>query len=170
MFGDEKLDADSRISRLERLVRGLIDQSSSVTSTSSEEILIGQRTYVAAIESTSSLSYVKLTTTTDKVSVNIGSSGMALVSAKCAIAQAASLQAFMTVGISGATTISAATNGSTAGNEVFGIPGSASFAQTLSLVYLQENLNPGLNTFDMYYSTSASTATFGRRLISVIPL
>lgn len=119
--------------------------------------------YVATQESTTSSSYVDLTTTTDSVTVTIGASGMALVAFSAyGYNSTAGALANIALAVSGSTTISA------------GLRYRISFAQALQMygsTFLVTGLTAGSNTFKMKYAAeSGGTAIFGARQISVVPL
>ena len=108
-----------------------------------------QRAFVATTENTSSAGYVKLATTTDKVTVTVGDSGMVQLSMQAVVASVATLQAFLGFAVSGATTRSAATN-ATAGLEGMVMPNtSGSFSSQIVLNTIVTGLTPGTNIFDM---------------------
>ena len=117
---------------------------------------------VATGEGTTSTSYVDLTTTTDTVTAAIGSSGKVLVILRTDIAMTtqASYGGFMSYEMSGANTSSATDTKSV---QYFWK------AAGLTAMFLEEGLNPGFTTFKLKYRTSANTATFTNRRITVIP-
>jgi hypothetical protein len=133
----------------------------------SSPTLGAQKAYVATSESTSSASYAKLTTTTDKVTVNIGVSGMAIIIASAMVSGSGGPLSYFGVGVSGATTRSAATNDG-AGLSGKSIPNTV--APQTSIGGIITGLTPGSNTFDLYYASSTGSSTFAYRTLSVIPI
>lgn len=124
--------------------------------------------YVSTSQATTSATYTDLTTTTDQVTVDVGSSGMALVSVSSKlVGSLAGNSAYASFAISGATTQAATdayaityvpfTNGM-GGN----IPVSGSWVVT--------GLAAGSTTFKQKYRVGSGTGTFADRRISVIPL
>lgn len=124
--------------------------------------------YVSTSQATTSATYTDLTTTTDQVTVDVGSSGMALVSVSSKLmGSLAGNSAYASFAISGATTQAATdayaityvpfTNGM-GGN----IPVSGSWVVT--------GLAAGSTTFKQKYRVGSGTGTFADRRISVIPL
>ena len=121
---------------------------------------------VATSETTTSGTYVDLTTTTDQVTVNIGPSGMALVFLYAQISgSVASLQCYMGFAISGATTQAAADS------LAVGYQTANSSAQYAGAPFLLTGLAQGATTFKAKYRTSTGgTGTFLNRRIAAIPL
>ncbi len=129
---------------------------------------IAQRTptgaTVATSQTTTSTSYTDLATVGPAVTVTTSTS--ALVFPQAAMSNAtASAGAFISYGITGATTVSAADTWaasceSAAANDVY----------RLGVVQLHTGLNPGSNTFTSKYRVTAGTGTFVNRHIAVIPL
>lgn len=115
--------------------------------------------HVATGQSTSSTSFADLATTTDQVTVNIGSKGVALVSIASTMFGAPNL--CVGFAISGATTVAASEDMSVLINNVTSRQGAT---------YLVTGLTPGSNTFKMKYKVSSGTGTFVDRRISVVPL
>lgn len=125
--------------------------------------------FVATDETTTSGSYVDLTTTTDSVTVNTGASALILIQASC-WASAAGVGMAASVAISGATTVAAGGTGvplidrntsGTTSNDKIGLVG----------VNVITNLTAGSNTFKMKYLVGgAVTGHFSNRRIVVIPL
>lgn len=120
-------------------------------------------------EATSSTSYTDLTTTTDQVTVPIGSSGMALVFITSSFTPAASnpCNLLVSYSMSGANTVSAtdtkAIQYAEQINTVYG-------ATSLQAVFLETGLTAGFTTFKMKYRASAAvSSTFSNRRITVIP-
>lgn len=120
-----------------------------------------------ASETTTSTSYVQLTTKTDAVTVTIGVNGLALVLYGCDIANSvAAGRSFCAVAMSGANTSIAGTDGNKA----------VQFAAVDNGFGHQEGgyvvggLTAGSTTFTLFYKVSANTGTFAFRHISVVPL
>lgn len=119
---------------------------------------------VATGESTASTSYTDLTTTTDSVTVTIGSSGKALVLMSVAISGSGGA-GWMAYALSGANTVAA----TDAKGISFWQP--ASHSEGRSGIFLETGLSPGETVFKAKYrATNASyTQTFTNRRIAVIP-
>ena len=119
-----------------------------------------QVSLTAASESTSSASYVDLTTTTDTVTAAIGSSGKALVILRADItAGAVNYGGYMGYEMSGANT-AAATDTKCIQYYHKG---------SISAMFLEENLTAGFTTFKLKYRCASGTSTFANRRITVIP-
>lgn len=121
---------------------------------------------VATSETTTSTSYTDLTTTTDQVTVAVGSSGKALVFIQAQVSNSAGGNyGWVGVALSGANTASAT-------NEYAfqSVSSGANVQLQTSLPILLTGLTPGVTTFKMKYKVSAGTGTFVNRSISVIPL
>lgn len=119
---------------------------------------------VLTTESTSSTSYVDLTTTTDSVTFNVGASGKALVFIS-AVSYNPTAGAFCYVSytLAGNNTASSIDNGlinknATANQEI-----------TQTVHVLLSGLNPGPTTIKLKYKTNAGTATFYSRRVTVEP-
>jgi hypothetical protein len=122
--------------------------------------------YVATSQTTTSTSYADLATTTDAVTITVGSSGAALVNIYSYMGNNTSPQ-ICQVGfaISGATTRAASDEYSIlAQNQVSG------WNDRRSGLFLLTGLTPGSTTFKMKYKVSGGTGTYSDRRISVIPL
>jgi hypothetical protein len=117
-------------------------------------------------ESTSSISYADLATTTDQVTVNIGASGLALVniSATCLNFNAGSA-AVASFAVSGASTVAADDS-----RHIFLQSATASNSAAIGASFLMTGLTAGATTFKMKYRVDGGTGSFYRRTISVIPL
>lgn len=124
--------------------------------------------YVATDETTTSTSYVDLTTTTDTVTVTIGSSGMALVNLHCQIYNDAQKAGFAAFAMSGANTMSAQDKYCLH----MQMSGAGWTTQTAGTSFLLTGLTAGSTTFKMKYraGSSGGTAHFGLRHIAVVPL
>lgn len=130
--------------------------------------LAGNRAAVATSQATSSTTYVDLATAGPSVTVTIGANGQALIIIACIGVNSTSGYVDMSFDISGANTISAATNGATNNRRLywFGTEDGKLHYSTLFT-----GLTPGSTTFKAQYrAVSAGTATFSGREISVIPL
>jgi hypothetical protein len=124
--------------------------------------------YVATSESTSSSTFTDLATTTDQVTINIGTSGMALVFLSSLLSNSTS-GGYATMGfaVSGASTVSATLSMSIAADATSGNTTPGRFGAP----FLVTGLTPGANTFKAKYeAVSGGTATFQDRRIAVIPL
>ncbi|WP_141772835.1 hypothetical protein [Mycobacterium malmoense] len=121
--------------------------------------------YVATSESTNSTTYTDLTTTTDQVTVNVGSSGMVIVFLSAHMTNSASNQAYMGFALSGANT-GAASDSYCVSAQPY--PGGQPY--TIGVPYLLTGLSPGATTFKAKYRVQGYTGTFDSRHIAVIPL
>lgn len=120
--------------------------------------------YVATSEGTTSTSYTDLATTTDTVTVDIGSSGEALVFLSAYMgASASSNLTFMSFAVSGANTIAASDDNS------LSMSTAAGGVQGAGNSFLLEDLSSGSTTFKVKYRVSGATGNFARRRIIVIP-
>jgi hypothetical protein len=122
--------------------------------------------YVATSQTTTSTTFADLATTTDTVTVTIGTSGSVLVNIYSFMGNNTSPQ-ICQVGfaISGATTRAASDDYSIlAQNQVSG------WNDRRSGLFLLTGLTPGSTTFKMKYKVSGGTGTYTDRRISVIPL
>jgi len=126
-----------------------------------------QSDVINAAESTASASWGDLATVGPSVTVNIGASGLALVTLYANISNTSSTgRSEMSFAMSGANTQAATT-----GNALMQIAVSAGVAQGGSAVYLLSGLNPGATTFTAKYERNVGgTSTFSGRKISVVPL
>lgn len=121
--------------------------------------------YVSTLEGRSSATYGDLPTTTDTVTVIIGSSGSAQVTISAWGVYSVDLYAVMSFAVSGANTISASDAMSAVGYFNVGL------YCNLNGTFLLTGLTPGSTTFKLKYrSGSASATRFQFRRISVIPL
>lgn len=118
---------------------------------------------VATSETTASTSYVDLATPGPAVSVLTGT--RALVTISAATTNSGVATNLMAVAVSGATTVAAADGN---GMQV-AIP-SAGYVFPLVRTFAIGGLTPGLNTFTLKYETTATTATFLIRDITVVGL
>lgn len=120
---------------------------------------------VATGETTTSTSYTDLTTTTDQVTVPIGSSGMALVIVKADIAVTGS-DGYVSYALSGDNTVAATdTKCLRLGYQYAASTGG------LSAMFLETGLTGGYTTFKLKYKSgnAGNTQTFSNRRIAVIP-
>jgi hypothetical protein len=121
---------------------------------------------VNAAESTTSASYVDLTTVGPSSTVYIGPSGKVLVMVSALMSNTAlGNQNFMTMSASGATTLAAAD----AQAAVFMAPGSGGGA-TAASIWVGAGWSVGVTTFTAKYKVSAGTGTFSNRKLTVIPM
>lgn len=119
---------------------------------------------VATAETTSSASYVDLTTTTDTVTVTIGDSGIAIVFIQAQHANTGGYN-LTSFAISGATTRAADDT------TCIQAAGHASGVQVqVGNAYVVTGLTAGSTTFKMKYKVISGTGTFANRRIAVIPL
>lgn len=121
--------------------------------------------YVATSETTTSTTYVDLTTTTDQVTVTIGPSGLVQLSWSSYISISGSAGGWVAVDISGANTAAAADSFALE----FDAAG-AGFAGRFGQSILLTGYTAGSTTFKLKYRVSAGTGTFKERRISAIPL
>lgn len=131
------------------------------------------RGHAAAAESTTSASFVRLTTTTDYATVTIGATGMAIVSYFAIVACSNTAQYnYMCFDSTGANVISAATySGSSYNFQTWFRGFDASYACTVGRTVLVTGLTAGSTTFRMHYAVSGgATANYRERSISVVPL
>ena len=119
--------------------------------------------YVITNESTSSNTYVALTTA-QAVTVTIGANGMALVSLSAHLFSSASGASLMAYAVSGANTIAATDDHALLNN-----PGNTA-AVGASRTELLTGLTPGSTTFTALFKATTGTSSFLRRDITVIPL
>lgn len=120
---------------------------------------------VAASETTTSTSYADLTTTTDQITVAVGSSGMVLLSFKALTTNSGQNYCYIGVDISGANTTAA--SDSTCIQAPIGTAGTS---KMVSNTLLLTNLTPGFTTFKLKYKVNTGTGTFSNRTITAIPL
>jgi len=121
---------------------------------------------VAATETTTSTSYVDLTTSGPQVTSTTGTQAIVVITSGMS-QNTAGGYCNVSVAVSGATTIAAGTNG------VLNFRSGATNQQLVcSHVYLSTGLTSGSNTFKLQYNAGSGggTATFFSRAISVIPL
>lgn len=120
-----------------------------------------------ASETTTSTSYVQLSTKTDTVTVLVGANGLAFIQFGADIANSvAAGTSSIAVATTGATTETAGTNG----NRQSTFKASDNGFGNVCGGYLATGLTPGITTFTLWYKVSANTGTFQNRHISVIPL
>lgn len=118
--------------------------------------------YIVSDQTTTSTSYTDLTTAGPSVSVDIGASKQALVIISAGLYNAATPK-YMSVAVSGATTIAASDT------EAIRRDGGA-FDGIQTTAFIISGLNPGTNVFTAKYKTASGTANFFARRIIVIPL
>jgi hypothetical protein len=122
--------------------------------------------YIAAAEGTTSNVYTDLATVGPTVSIEVGSTGKALVSLyasmSCSVSAAMVRYAYA---VSGATSVPAGTNGR---NVHFNVPFADNFF-SLSTTWLHTGLNPGVNTFTAKYETTAGEGKWAHRRLMVSP-
>lgn len=123
-----------------------------------------QRSMTTASETTTSASYADLTTTTDQVTVTIGSSGVALLFFGSQLTNSGANYCYIGVDISGANTTSA--SDSTA---IQAAVHSGGVLKSYSNALLLIGLTAGVTTFKLKYKVNTGTGTFANRRISCIP-
>lgn len=122
---------------------------------------------VATAETTSSASYVDLTTTTDTVTVTIGDSGIAIVLIQ---AQHANTGGWLSYNLT-SFAISGATTRAADDTTCIQAAGHSSGVQVqVGNAYVVTGLTAGSTTFKMKYKVISGTGTFANRRIAVIPL
>lgn len=121
--------------------------------------------FVAANENTSSSSYTNLTTAGPAVTVTTGTKALVIISSEFQNG-AASFTGFMSVDVSGATTV-AATDAKAI--KIF-LASSSNTQQTLTQAIIYTGLTAGSNTFTAKYRAAASTAYYTNRYISVVDM
>lgn len=124
-----------------------------------------QRSMTTASETTTSASYTDLTTTTDQVTVGIGSSGMALLFFGAHLTNSGANYCYIGVDISGANTTAASDS-----TCIQAAVHSAGVVKAFSNALLVTGLTAGFTTFKLKYKVNTGTGTFSNRRISVIPL
>jgi len=118
--------------------------------------------YVATGESTSSVFYGDLATTTDQITVNVGGSGMVLVSLSAEIHNTVAVgSCLMSFVVSGANTGAA--------DDSFAIS-IQNYPGSVGASFLLTGLAAGATTFKAKYRAGAGTGTFYYRRITAIPL
>lgn len=122
----------------------------------------GNTAVVSTNQSTSTGSYVDLTTPGPAVTVNVGVSGSVLIGVAMMQYVTGSGFAFACVAVSGATTVAASDADSLNNSSTAAIRG--------GFCYVLTGLTPGSNTFTLKYKNSATTANFQDRRLSVVPL
>ncbi|WP_077104094.1 hypothetical protein [Mycobacterium terramassiliense] len=111
--------------------------------------------FVSPAEATASSTFTKLATIGDKVAVNIGETGKAMVSID---AYSSSANGYVGVSISGANTIA---------------PSIANAAHGLNAIHASlifDDLDSGLTVFDLEYCSSSGSVTFSDRRVTVVAL
>ena len=123
--------------------------------------------YVATEQSTANQSYVSLATV-QAITVTVGASGKLLVGINVADAlnNTQHSQAWISFSVSGANTIAAGSGTVEAKYQAYAANAAGSIATTRLLT----GLTPGSTTITMQFRASANTATFGQRLLWVLPL
>lgn len=124
---------------------------------------IPQFSLVTASETTSSTSYANLETVGPSVTVTSGSRCLIIISASIANGLV-NTQSFIGYEITGTTTqaitdtLSLTTDGVTEDK-----------VHRRCQILMEENMNPGVNTFTLKYKTTANTSTFSERFLAVLP-
>jgi hypothetical protein len=124
---------------------------------------------VATGETCTSTTWSDLATTTDQVTVNIGPSGMCLVSLSALVFPATSGQwGMMGVALSGANTLAPqdSPNNYAIGSMYLGSGMWSMFGNT----FLLQGLNQGATVFKAKYEVSGGSCAFYDRAITVLPL
>lgn len=119
--------------------------------------------YHASDETTTSTSYAALTTAGPSITITTGTKAHMFISARCRN-NTASARNYVSVAVSGATTIAA--------DDMWAIwtnnAGTSQHNRGTSQ-HLFTTLNAGSNTFTMMYKVSAGTGTFSNRVITIVP-
>ena len=118
--------------------------------------------YVAADQTTTSVTYANLATTGPAATVTIGANGLALVLFGAGLYTTAA-QKYMSVAVSGATTTAAADTEAIRKDD-------ASFTITQSRQHLFTGLAAGSTTFTAKYRVASGTGNFFARYLIAIPL
>ncbi|MHA7703390.1 DUF7257 domain-containing protein [Mycobacterium sp. ML4] len=121
--------------------------------------------YVSTSQTTTSTTYADLATTTDTVTVNVGSSGMVAVFIYSNMQNTGNAGIWTSFAISGATTLAASDSYAVE----YSTPG-AGWEARIGSPFIVPNLNPGSTTFKMKYRVNAGTGSWKDRRISAIPL
>lgn len=130
---------------------------------STPQITLGSLTAsVATSESTATTSYTALTTPGPAVTVNIGPSGLALVTITSHSFNTLAADTFHGFAVSGNTTVAA--------NDLQSKRSSATTGFCFSGTFLVTGLTPGPNTFTSQYKVASGTGSWLNRLIAVVPL
>jgi hypothetical protein len=119
-------------------------------------------------ESTSSTTYTDLATTSDEVAVNIGSSGMALVTVRAQITPGGSWGGCMSYAMSGANTASAVDSKAL----ILQDETNSSSIRAFSATIVETGLSPGLTVFKAKYRSlnSGVSCAFSDRRVGVVAL
>lgn len=117
---------------------------------------------VVTSETTASTSFVDLATTSDSVTVTIGSNGVAIVIITSELTNSGANSTRVSFAVSGATTLAA--------SDSRAIINQGANDNSFSWSYVATGLTPGSTTFKMKYRVSGGTGTFLNRYISVVPL
>lgn len=121
-----------------------------------------QSSTTAASETSTSATYADLTTTTDQVTVTVGSSGKVLVLLRVQAKNSTTAYSYCSIALSGANTVAAADSDAMV---MYG----ASWV-TLGMPLLLTGLTAGVTTIKLKYKVSAGTGTWINRLVTAIPL
>lgn len=118
-------------------------------------------------QNTTSTSYTDLATTGPAVTVDTGTDVLIILSCISTKASGgAGFNSFMSVAVSGATTLAASDNNGINASSA----GGAGFQFSLSRAFLLSGLTPGSNTFTAKYRVNGSDFSFDHRDITVIPM
>jgi hypothetical protein len=117
---------------------------------------------VLTSETTTSTTYTDLATAGPAVTVTTGTAALVIVTASVTVNTDGGV-GYISFAVSGATTQAAADSRSLNKRDTNNRGIQASF------VIVETDLNAGSNTFTLKYRTSAGTATFVNRVISVVP-
>lgn len=122
---------------------------------------------VLTSENTTSTGYTDLATVGPAVTLNTGTDVLVTLSSTVLkTSGGAGFNGFMSVAVSGATTIAAIDDNATTASSA----GGAGFADALARTFKLSGLTPGANTFTAKYRVNGSDFTFHHRDITVIPL
>ena len=116
-------------------------------------------------ETTTSTTYADLATTTDQITVPIGSSGKALVFFQAKMSNSGANYNYVSLELSGANTVAASD-----GICIQHASSAANIQRQSGTPLLLTGLTEGFTTFKLKYRTNTGTATFSNRRITVIPL
>lgn len=123
-----------------------------------------QAAHIATAESTTSTSYVDLSTVGPSVTVSCGSTVLISIYSSLQCVTASALP-HMSYAISGSTTVSA-----TDATAVSFQNATAGQSARIGMTFLRTGMTPGSNTFTAKYKTSSGTGSFADRRITVVPL
>lgn len=121
-----------------------------------------QSSTTAASETSTSATYADLTTTTDQVTVTVGSSGKVLVLLRVQAKNSGNYYSYASIALSGANTVSATDS------DAMMIYGTS--WTTMGMPLLLTGLSEGVTTIKLKYRVTGGTGTWINRLVTAIPL